>query len=294
MLSSRSEYQDICWLASGQHGHVYKCIHLPTGRLYARKAITPISPDARSQLVRELAVLMRAECPNLLQLERVCEDHEDHSYGGGDERGMSLILEYCPHGSLADYLATHWPVDEPTLAFIAKETLNALLFIQSRFGLHHRDLKPANLLIDRQGRIKLADFGECGGSLSGGALAEFGTVGYKAPECLQAACAGLYEGDQHGKVDQEKADVWSLGIVLTEAAAGSFPFHHLSLIELYETVVVSVGEGVLRLPTTFSNSARHFVEECCLRREPTGRAGLQCLLEHPFLDKAAGKVSLFS
>lgn len=275
MPSRRDEYQDVCWLASGQHGHVFKCIHLPTGRLYARKSLSLTAcPDARSQLVREMSVLMRQRCPQVLSFENIFMDSDNGNDGDSDE--ISIIVEYCANGSLHDWIKQNGPVNERQLAYIARETIYALQFMHQKYKLHHRDLKPSNILITKSGHIRVADFGESG-RLSG--MAEFGTLGYKAPESLDDA-------DWQTDVDVEKADVWSLGITLVEAATARFPYSGLAEIELWETVKYEESPS---LPSGFSTSARHFVDEC-LRKAPDKRAGLQFLQSHPFLKKASSSM----
>lgn len=268
--SRRNEYQDVCWLASGQHGHVFKCIHLPSGRILARKSLSlSTSPDARSQLVREMSVLVRAKCPQVLGFEAILMDDDD---GEGCGESVSLMVEYCANGSLADWLQKRGPLNEQQLALIARETVKALWFMQTNYKLHHRDLKPSNLLITKTGAVKVGDFGECGRT-SG--HTHFGTLGYKAPECLDT--------DQD-TVDPEKADVWSLGVTLVEAATASFPYESLAAVELWEAV--RYDESPTLPADRFSASARHFVDEC-LRKGVDKRANLSYLLSHPFLLKAA-------
>lgn len=257
------EYQDVTWVGSGQHGDVYKCIHLPSGRVLARKYINMhAAPDASSQLIRELSVLSRSEeCPQVLHLEAAWVEFDR----------VSLIVEYCKHGSLKDWTNKNGSLKEGQLAFVAREIVKALIFMREKFKMHHRDLKPANILVHASGCIKVADFGEAGAMRHVG----FGTLGFKSPESLD-------EGDESEAVNQEKADIWSLGLLLVEAATGFFPYESLSVIELWEAVKFEESPS---LPAKgFSASARHFIDEC-LRKCPEKRAGLDYLLSHPFLTK---------
>jgi serine/threonine-protein kinase len=73
-------------------------------------------------------------------------------------------------------------------------------------GVIHRDLKPANLMIDGEGRIRIADFGIAALSAAGGPAA--GTPGYMAPELLAGGPATV------------RSDIYALGPVLYELFTG--------------------------------------------------------------------------
>jgi serine/threonine protein kinase len=72
------------------------------------------------------------------------------------ELNQCLILEYCPNGSLQQFLKKKGPVKPPLLFVWAKKILQAIEYIHQQ-GVAHRDIKPANILIDKYEIPKLAD-----------------------------------------------------------------------------------------------------------------------------------------
>ena len=138
-----------------------------------------------------------------------------------------MIFQLCSGGDLKTYLQSHGPLDEFKAQEIFKQIADAVKLLNLS-GIVHRDLKPANILITEDGRIKLADFGVArlfNSKVDKMMESYVGTPYYMAPEVAQ------------GKSFNEKADLWSLGIILFEMIAGRVPFkgttHHgiLQLIE---------------------------------------------------------------
>ena len=165
---------------------------------------------------------------------------------------------------------------ENIISAILRKTLLALVYFHSHEQIH-RDIKAGNILINREGKIKLGDFGIAANMIENGERisARFTVVGtpcYMAPEVI---CAG------HGYTD--KADIWSLGITAIELALGSAPYSNLFPLE----VIVKVTDSPPpTLPKTFSSQFRDFVN-ICLQRDPEKRPTAEELLKHNFIILAA-------
>jgi serine/threonine protein kinase len=69
-----------------------------------------------------------------------------------------MILDYCPGGDLAFHLNKRQIFDEKDAMFFMAEVILAIEYIHS-LNIIYRDLKPENILIDKDGHVKLADFG---------------------------------------------------------------------------------------------------------------------------------------
>ena len=128
-----------------------------------------------------------------------------------------IAMEYVQGRTLADILRANSQLTAKQSAEVASEVAAALSFAH-KAGLVHRDIKPANILIGTNGQVKVADFGI---ARAMGAAAEskltqagavMGTATYFSPEQAQG-------GQPH-----PRSDLYSLGIVMYEMAAGHPPF----------------------------------------------------------------------
>ena len=140
-------------------------------------------------------------------------------YDWGEERGTYfIVMEYVEGRSLAEILNTEGPLHPDRAAEIASDVADALGFAH-RNGLVHNDVKPGNILISPSGQVKVTDFGITtviakakAEQTEGGKQMVFGTPSYLSPEQAQ------------GKPVDPKSDLYSLGVVLYEALAGTPPF----------------------------------------------------------------------
>ena len=138
---------------------------------------------------------------------------------------MYLIFEFCEGGTLEDKLVKEGKFGErEALKFF--DMLIGSFRVLNPINVMHRDLKPCNILFDKEGILKLADFGFCK-QLRGKYEMTKSIVGspiYMAPELLQ----GRYYGT--------KADIWSLGVILYELLFGKCPFEENSIPALLDVI----------------------------------------------------------
>jgi serine/threonine protein kinase len=145
-----------------------------------------------------------------------------------------VVMEFVPGGSL-ELLLARGPLSPRRAVMIAKEVLAALAYVHSR-GVLHRDVKPANVILnesDGKCQVRLVDFGIAKVFLDapskGGPLTQQGTlVGtphYMAPERLL------------GDDSDERADIYSVGVMLYEMLTGSVPFSGPTLGEVIAAVL---------------------------------------------------------
>lgn len=138
-----------------------------------------------------------------------------------DESFAYLVMEYVDGITLTELLNR---VEGGTLtgdevAYLVQAVAGALSFAH-RSGVLHLDIKPSNIMIDREGAIKLCDFGMATlASAAGYGDARGGTVGYMPPEQIL------------GELVDERADVFSLAVVAWQALAGENPFAALTAEE---------------------------------------------------------------
>ena len=232
-----SELQHIHTIGMGSFGIVKLVRSTVTNALYALKCIPQhttseqtSNPHPSSSSSMEKWVLQHIQHPFLVSL---ITNYEDTQYN-------YLLTEYIAGGELFSLLA---PPEEggigPILSivhgrFIIASLVDALLYLhQSTLGiLIYRDLKPENILFDKEGYIKLCDFG-CTTSLLSRkdqrAMTLCGTPEYLAPEIIYTHLSESNGKDNSNKFRgtlgyTEMVDWWSLGILTYELFIGYTPF----------------------------------------------------------------------
>ncbi|HEV2592862.1 MAG TPA: Stk1 family PASTA domain-containing Ser/Thr kinase [Gaiellaceae bacterium] len=132
---------------------------------------------------------------------------------GRAEGTYYIAMEYLDGRTLKELLVRNGPTPIPIAIDYARQILGALSFAH-RNGIVHRDIKPHNIIVGRDGRLKVTDFGiaRSGASQMTEAGSIVGTAQYLSPEQARGA-----------PVDQ-RSDLYSLGIVLYEMLTGKVPF----------------------------------------------------------------------
>lgn len=136
-------------------------------------------------------------------------------YDLNEEEGLPFItMEYVSGEDLKSFMKRSRQLTLRTTVAIAKQVCEGLAEAHS-LGISHRDLKPGNIMIDTEGNAKIMDFG-IAKSVHEDTLTKtgflMGTPDYMSPEQLE------------GKSIDERADIYSLGVVLYEMATGKVPF----------------------------------------------------------------------
>jgi serine/threonine-protein kinase len=195
-------------IGRGGMGEIFRATDTTLGRAVAVKLIDERharDPSVRERFTREaLAVARLSGNPNIVTI---------YDVGVHGERPF-IVMEYLAGGSLEQKLRTDGAQSPRDALEWLEQTANAL-DAAHREGIVHRDVKPANLLLDRYGRVHVADFGIA--SAAGlGSLTQTGTVlgtaSYLSPE--QAL----------GERTTAASDLYSLGIVAFELLTGRRPF----------------------------------------------------------------------
>jgi serine/threonine-protein kinase len=143
-------------------------------------------------------------------------------YDRGEAEGTYYIaMEYLDGRNLKELIVARGPAPVRIAIDYTKQILQALRFAH-RNGIVHRDIKPHNVLVDRDGRLKVTDFGiaRAGTSQMTEAGSIVGTAQYLSPE------------QARGTAVDQRSDLYSVGIVLYELLTGTLPFSGDSPVEI--------------------------------------------------------------
>ncbi|VVT58947.1 uncharacterized protein SAPINGB_P006464 [Magnusiomyces paraingens] len=256
-------------IGSGSFGVVYKGINVETKQVVAIKILNLDIGDEEVKDVQQeitlLSNLSKSETQNII------------TYHGAFLSGTKIwiIMDYCSGGSVRTLLKAG-RIEEKYAAVIMREMLVALQFIHNQ-GIIHRDIKAANVLVFRDGRVQLCDFGVAA-QLTAAQVKRTSMIGtpfWMAPEVI------------NGSGYNQKADIWSLGITLYEIITGAPPFADQEIkraVKLIPSTKPTRLEG-----SQYSASLKEFVA-LCLDEQPDSRPTAEELLKGRFI-KATKSVS---
>ncbi|MBN2848249.1 MAG: serine/threonine protein kinase [Coriobacteriia bacterium] len=200
-------YRPLAELGAGGHGTVTLAYDTKMARRVAIKRLT--IPAADTARTRARAGLAEARTAALLNHPGIVTVHEWESEG--DE--AFTVMEFLDGLSVADLLdETGRPLDEHSAAAVISAVVTAVTFAHAN-GVLHLDLKPGNVIVTRDGRVKVADFGIAAlTDATGRARGSSGTIGYMPPEQIRRQ-----------RLD-ERTDVWGLAALAYELLTDANPF----------------------------------------------------------------------
>jgi tRNA A-37 threonylcarbamoyl transferase component Bud32 len=191
-------------IGKGAQAHVYLARDQVLDREVAIKILNEAiakDPEALERFLREARLAARVHHAGCIAI-----------YDFGEERGLTFMaMEYFKGRTLKDLVKKK--ALNTYLALRVVRDVAAALGAVHEAGIVHRDVKPTNIMVDKNGRVRLTDFGvasNLGDEKAQGMMV--GTMRYMAPE------------QARGKDVDARADIFSLGVVLYEMIAGSAPF----------------------------------------------------------------------
>nr|XP_009589903.1 serine/threonine-protein kinase STY13-like [Nicotiana tomentosiformis] len=212
-------------IGQGAYGSVYKGVY--NGKEVAVKILDLRDEDRKAIVTKaftqEVSIWYKLNHPNIAKLIGASKNNvpeiklksENCQRRRSTKDGYCFVVEFVPKGTLKSYLIKNQVKKLPLRCVIqlGLDIAKGLSYLHSK-KIVHRDVKTENLLLDKEGRVKIIDFGvsrveaTCPIDMTG----QNGTMGYMAPEVL--ACLPY----------DHKCDVYSFGICLWEIYSCSMPY----------------------------------------------------------------------
>lgn len=207
-----NRYELISLIAAGGMASIYKATDQRLDRLVAVKIMHPhLANDEEfvNRFIREAKAIASLSHPNIVSIQ-------DQGWNEGGTPAVFIVMEYIDGFTLRELLTERGHLTPSELLHYAIPVVSALAQAHS-LGINHRDLKPDNILISKEGRIKIADFGLARGATLGGTMSVessivLGSVSYLSPEQVERG------------ISDARSDIYSLGIMFYELLTGHKPF----------------------------------------------------------------------
>ncbi|OCF62357.1 STE/STE11/CDC15 protein kinase [Kwoniella mangroviensis CBS 10435] len=271
-----SNYQLGDILGRGASGSVYRALNFLTGETVAIKSISLLSlpPSSLPDIMSEIDLLKNLNHPNIVKYKGFARDKEN----------LFIVLEYCENGSLQSILKKFGKFPESLIAVYISQVLEGLIYLHEQ-GVIHRDIKGANILTNKDGSVKLADFGVSSknqpkptSSPSSSSSQEYskkedndnevvGSPYWMAPEVIE----------QNGS--STASDIWSVGCVIVELLEGKPPYGDLAPMQALWRIVQ---DESMRIPDGASPIVKDFLYHC-FQKDPNLRVSAKKLLRHPWM-----------
>ncbi len=205
-------------VGQGSNAIVCKARDTETGDIRALKLFLTMRQDeahAVREFGREAEVATEIVHQNIIRM-----------YEAGELDGIPfVVMEFVPGLNMAEMLNQYGPLDPFDALTICAHICDALDHVWNNFMMVHRDIKPQNMILDKDGNVKVCDFGMIVGHDTSmvDLNAVEGTPYYLSPECIS-----------EGAYLDNRADIYSLGASLYHMIAGVPPFNYGNLVEVVQ------------------------------------------------------------
>jgi serine/threonine-protein kinase len=213
-------YQLIRQMANGGMASIYEAIDTRLDRKVAVKIMhAHLAQDEQfvERFIREAKAAAALSHPNIVAVQ-------DQGWNQSGTPAIFLVMELIEGHTLREYLNEQGKLSIADGVKFLLPVLSALGAAHN-LGIVHRDIKPENILISKEGRVKIADFGLAKGPLLGTTMTAessiiLGSVSYLSPEQVQRGVA------------DSRSDVYSIGITAFEIFTGKKPFEGAEPIQI--------------------------------------------------------------
>lgn len=274
-------YTIVRLLGQGGMGSVFEARHATLARRFAIKFLLPALATNREVLRRfenEAKAAGGLEHPNLVAVT---------DFGRAADGAPYLVMEFLEGSDCAALLHRAGPMPIARAVGIVMQACRGLA-VAHKAGIVHRDLKPENLFLcdagDGRDLVKVLDFGiaklrPADAGLTTGTGTTVGTAHYMSPEQARGA----------GNIDQ-RADVWSLGVVLYELLAGRRPFEGAQFLHVIHEILTAepapLGDLRPDLPAGLLMAVSRAMTKDAAHRSPSVQVWADSLA--PFVETRSG------
>jgi serine/threonine protein kinase len=262
-------YQIIEEIGQGGMGRVFKAKDLELDTIVALKMIKPqfsSDPDIVNRFKREL-----------LLAREILHEHVIRIHDLGEINGIKYIsMNYIKGNTLKEILQSTGKLTVEKTIDIIKQVCGALIAAHNK-GIIHRDLKPQNIMIDKNGKAYVLDFGIARSiNVDGDAADEgivLGTPDFMSPEQIK------------GEKPDATTDIYSLGIILYEMATGKLPFTAADYRELLYKHLNELPEPPSRLNPQMPLQLERITLKCMEKKKKNRFQSVQEILQEIEMDK---------
>lgn len=254
------DFEVLATIGRGSFGRVYLVKFRRTGEFFAMKSLNKEDANQENlleQINSEKSILQTISHPFIVSLR--------YAFHNGER--IFLVLDLLAGGELFHHLVDK-NFDEYRAKFYTAQIGLAIGYLHSK-NIIYRDLKPENVVLDKDGYVRLTDFGLAKSNVSEANAKTFcGTPEYLAPEFLV--------GSPHGRA----VDWWSLGTMLYEMLFGIPPFYSENQNEMYEKIL----SAPLEFPeeVEFSDEGKDLLSRLLDRDPDTRMQDVESFSSHPF------------
>ncbi|KAK7023029.1 cytokinesis protein sepH [Favolaschia claudopus] len=258
---SLNDYQLGDSLGKGAFGQVYRALNWATGETVAVKEIqlSNIPKGELGEIMSEIDLLKNLNHENIVKYKGFVKTREY----------LYIILEFCENGSLHNISKRFGKFPESLVAVYISQVLEGLMYLHEQ-GVIHRDIKGANILTNKDGTVKLADFGVASNTTSVNDGAVVGSPYWMAPEVIEQSGATT------------ASDIWSVGCVVIELLEGHPPYHTLDPMPALFRIVQ---DDCPPIPEGASPIVKDFLYHC-FQKDCNLRISAKKLLRHPWMASA--------
>jgi len=239
-----SHYKILEKLGGGGMGVVYKAQDLKLERFVALKFLPPhfdANADEKKRFIQEAKAASALDHPNICTIYEIDET----------EDGQLFIAMAYYDGETLKRKTANGKMQTAEAIDISNQIARGLAKAHEH-GIVHRDIKPANIIITKEGVVKIIDFGLAkfvGRNSLTKTGATMGTMAYMAPEQVSG-----------GTVDQ-RADIWSLGVVIYEMLTGKLPFQGENEQAVMYAILCKEPPAMTTLPNELESIIRRAVDK---------------------------------